>query len=58
MVKAIKSMFGGSAGYVGKGGKVKVDTIFFRTGVNMKKKTFSGLESVKIRNLKFRRMKL
>ncbi len=54
MVKSIKSMFGGAAGYVGKGGKVKVDTIFFRTGVNMKKKTFSGLESVKLRNLKFR----
>ncbi len=55
MVRAIKNMFGGSAGYVGKGGKVKADTLFFRTGVNMKKKTFSGLETVKIRDLKFKK---
>jgi hypothetical protein len=53
--KARKTMFGGKAGYVGKGGKVKIDTLYFRTGVNMKKKTFSGIESVKIRDIKFKK---
>ena len=55
MVKAIKSMFGGKSGYVGAGGKLTVDKLIFRTGVNMQKKTFSGLQTVKIRDLKIRR---
>lgn len=55
MVRAIKTMFGGSAGYVGKGGKVKTDTFFLRTGVDMKNKRFTGLQSIKIGNLKIRR---
>ena len=55
MVRAIKTMFGGTAGYVGSSGKVKVDTLIFRTGVDMKRKTYSGIKTVKIRDLKIRR---
>jgi hypothetical protein len=55
MPKARKTMFGGSAGYVGRSGKVKPDTFFLRTGVDMTRKTFSGLKSIKITNLNIRR---
>lgn len=54
MVRAVRTMFGGSAGYVGKGGKVKTDTFFLRTGVDMKNKRFTGLQTIKIGNLKIR----
>ena len=57
MVKARRTMYGGSAGYVGKGGKVKADTFFLRTGVDMTRKTFSGLKSVKLSKLNIRRKK-
>jgi len=55
VVRAIKTMFGGTAGYVGSSGKVKVDTLIFRTGVDMQRKTYSGIKTIKIRDLKIRR---
>tara|TARA_R100000353_G_scaffold13612_3_gene13748 strand:+ start:207 stop:377 length:171 start_codon:yes stop_codon:yes gene_type:complete len=55
MVRAIKTMFGGKSGFVGSDGKLKVDTLIFRTGVDMQRKTFSGIKTVKIRDLKIRR---
>jgi len=55
MPKSIKTMLDGKGGYIGSDGKLKVDTLIFRTGIDMKRKTYSGIKIVKLRDLKFSR---
>ena len=52
MVKARKTMFGGSRKYAGSR---FADAFILRTGVDMQRKTYSGLKLIKLRNLNIRR---
>tara|TARA_R100000322_G_scaffold131966_1_gene87910 strand:- start:23 stop:184 length:162 start_codon:yes stop_codon:yes gene_type:complete len=52
MVKARKTMFGGYSKYAGS--RYASDFIL-RTGVDMKRKTYSGFKIIKLRDLNIRR---
>lgn len=55
MVRALKTMFGGYSGYIGRDNKLKVDTFYLRTGVDMTRKRYTGYKTIKIGNLNIRR---